>query len=91
MLAAEVSFCKKEVFIQKSEQDTIVDVAVGQAADIERYLKKEITILDDVIKAQSIRQKAEFSRLNQQVLDVKNIKEELEASRMENVCRLIRV
>jgi len=48
-LAAEISFNKKECKILKSEQDTIIDVAKAQDVDIERYLHKEIKILDDVI------------------------------------------
>ena len=38
--------------ILKTEQDTIVDVAKAQDADIERYLKKEIRVLDHVIEKQ---------------------------------------
>lgn len=77
-LAAEVSYCKKEVQILKSEQDTIVDVAKSQCVDIERYLEKESTILSDVIGKQNLRQKAEYSRLNEQISDVKSIRDELD-------------
>ena len=45
----EVSFATKEYRILKSEQDTIIDVARAQDQDIERYLNKEIRILDDII------------------------------------------
>jgi hypothetical protein len=45
----EVSFATKEYKILKSEQDTIIDVAKAQDQDIERYLNKEIRILDDII------------------------------------------
>ena len=55
LLAAEVSHGKKEVGILKSEQDTIVEVANSQTADIERYLQKEILILKDVISKQHTR------------------------------------
>ena len=48
-LKAEVAYQNKEMRILKSEQDTIVDVAKAQDADIERYLTKESKILDDVI------------------------------------------
>ena len=43
------------MLILKSEQDTIVSVAKAQDADIERYLNKETTILDDVILKQNKR------------------------------------
>ena len=45
----EVSYANKEYKILKTEQDTIIDVANTQDADIKRYLQKEIKILDDVI------------------------------------------
>ena len=48
--------------ILKSEQDTIVAVAKAQDADIERYLNKEIKILDDVKVKQHARQDVEFRR-----------------------------
>lgn len=63
-LAAEVAFCRKEVHIQKTEQDTVADVAKTQCADIERYLHKEVEILDNVIKQQQDRQEIEFKRLH---------------------------
>ena len=49
-LAAEVSSGKKEVSILKSEQETIVEIAKAQTIDIQRYLDKETTILNDCIK-----------------------------------------
>jgi hypothetical protein len=54
-LAAENTFCKKETFILKTEQDTIETVVKTQSADIERYLQKEVFILDDVISKQNLR------------------------------------
>ena len=47
-LKQEVSFARKEVRQLKGEQDTVEDVAKAQCADIQRYLEKEIAILDDV-------------------------------------------
>jgi hypothetical protein len=67
MLAAEVSYGKKEVGILKTELETIGDVAKSQTADIERYLDKEIVILKDVVEKQHVRQSAEFVRLAEQV------------------------
>ena len=77
--------------ILNSEKRTIVDVACSQQVDIERYLDKEITILNDCINKQALRQKAEYSRLNEQVSDVKTIRDELDIGRMECVHKLIRV
>ena len=57
-----MAFCRKEVGILKTEQDTVEDVAKAQTVDIKRYLQKEIAILDDVINKFNIRQKAENSR-----------------------------
>ena len=90
-LAAEVSFCNKEVRILKSEQDTIVDVAQSQTKDIETYLDKETTVLNDAINKQSLRQKAEYSRLTEQVVDCRNIRDELDHSRMECVGKMLKV
>ncbi len=56
---------KKETRILKSEQDTIVDVAKSQSTDIERYLQKEIKVLEDVILKQHQRQETEYKRLHQ--------------------------
>lgn len=88
MLAAEVNYCKKEVMIQKSECQTIAEVADSQCKDIERYLKKEVGILDDCISKQRTRQNAEYSRLNKQCADVTDIKAELENRRLNCVKRI---
>lgn len=66
-------------------------MAKQQTHDIERYLEKETGILSDVITKQSMRQNAEYSRLNEQVSDVKRIRNELEDGRMECVTKLVRV
>ena len=63
-LAQENVFCKKEVHILKSEQDTVEEVSITQCSDIKRYLQKEITILEDVINKANVRQKAENSRFS---------------------------
>jgi hypothetical protein len=71
--------------ILRSEQATIVDVAHSQCQDIEKYLEKETNVLNDCINKQALRQKAEYSRLNEQVQDVKAIRNELDSGRMECV------
>ena len=61
-LKADVAFARKEVRQLKSEQDTVEAIANAQCNDIERYLRKEINILDDVILKAQKRQKAENQR-----------------------------
>ena len=61
------------------------DVAKSQCADIERYLKKEINILDDVIIKANKRQKAENQRFQAQISQVRQISTELDQSRIECV------
>ena len=90
-LAEDLAFQKKEMYNLKSEQDTIVDVAKAQDADIERYLNKENGVLREVIAKQHTRQAVEFKRLDGQCCDVKKIVEDLDASRMECVHKVKRV
>ena len=60
-------------------------MAKAQCTDIQRYLQKEIAILDDVqIKAKK-RQTAENSRFQLQIGQVRQISEELDDSRLECV------
>jgi acetolactate synthase small subunit len=58
-LKQEVAFARKEVKQMKSEQNTVEDVAKAQCADIQRYLEKEIAILDDVQLKANKRQQTE--------------------------------
>lgn len=90
-LKQEVSFARKEVRQLKSEQDTVEDVSKAQCADIQRYLQKEIAILDDCINKANKRQKAEHSRFQVQISQVRKISTELDMSRMECVDSVIRV
>ena len=52
-------FQRKEVRQLKASQDTVEDVAKAQCSDIQRYLQKEIAILDDVQKKADKKQKTE--------------------------------
>lgn len=61
-LREEVMFQRKEVRQMKGEQDTVEDVAKAQCADIERYLQKEIAILDDIQKKADKKQRTENQR-----------------------------
>ena len=67
------------------------EVSETQCMDIKRYLIKELTILDDVINKSNVRQKAENSRFQLQVAQVKQISNELDKSRMEALERLLKV
>ena len=90
-LKQEVAFARKEVRQLKSEEDTVADVAKAQCQDIERYLSKEIAILDDVINKANKRQKAENMRFQVQISQVRQISEELDDSRLECVRAVRRV
>jgi chromosome segregation ATPase len=84
-LRQELAFCKKEVQILKTEQDTVEEVATAQSNDIERYLSKENNLLNDVINKFSIRQKAENTRFQVQVSQCRQILNDLEDNRLECV------
>ena len=84
-LREEVMFQRKEVRQLKANQDTVEDVAKAQCADIQRYLQKEIAILDDVQKKADKKQKTENSRFQLQISQVRQISYELDVSRQECV------
>lgn len=79
----EVAFARKEVRQLKAEQDTVEAIAQAQCNDIERYLTKEINILDDVITKAEKRQKAENARFQMQISQVRQISNELDNDRLE--------
>ena len=81
-LREEVMFQRKEVRQLKGEQDTVEDVAKAQCADIERYLQKEIAILDDVQTKADKKQKTENQRFQLQISQVRQISSDLDASRV---------
>lgn len=70
-MKSEVAFARKEVRQLHSEQDTVEAISNAQCNDIERYLKKEISILDDVILKSMQRQTAENKRFQIQVSQVR--------------------
>jgi len=76
-----VAYCKKEVNVLHSEQQTVGEVAQTQCDDIERYLKKETNILEDTINKAQMRQKAENSRFFQQCQQTHRMANELNADR----------
>ena len=45
----ELQFCKKEVQVLNSERDTVLEMAKTKCDDIDRYLHKEISYLEELI------------------------------------------
>ena len=58
--------------------NTTLEIGKGQGNDIERYLKKECRVMDDIIVKQQKKQKAEYAKINNGVHDVCNIIVELD-------------
>ena len=90
-LAQDVSYCKKEVQILHSEQTAIAQQCNQQQDEAQAYIEHEVGVLNSCIQKQAIRQKAEFSRLNEQVLDVRSFRDELDKERMKSVAKLQKV
>ena len=86
-----MQFSRKEVKQLKGEEDTVADVARAQCNDIERYLRKEIGILDDVINKADQRQKTDNLRFQVQISQTRQILEALDDSRLESVRAVRRV
>ena len=75
----------------KSEQDTVEAIANAQCNEIERYLRKEIGILDDINLKANKRQKAENERFYLQISQVRTISSELDTDRIECLKQLAAV
>jgi uncharacterized protein YlxW (UPF0749 family) len=58
----ELNFLKKEIHILNTEKDTIAEMASTKCEDIDRYLHKELTYLEELIGKSQVKQKAENSR-----------------------------
>lgn len=58
----ELNFLKKEINILNTEKDTIAEMASSKCDDIDRYLHKEISYLEELIGKSQVKQKAENSR-----------------------------
>jgi hypothetical protein len=63
----------------------VCDVAKAQSQDIERYLLKEVAILDKIIVSQNERQDVEYARLWEKCRDYAKIRKELDEERIECV------
>ena len=60
-------------------------MAKSQSQDIERYLLKEVAILNNMIVKQNERQDVEYSRLWEKCRDYAKIRKELDEERVECV------
>lgn len=87
----ELNFLKKEVHILNTEKDTIAEMASTKCDDIDRYLHKELSYLEELINKSQIKQKAENSRFQYQCQQVKQIANELDDERMGLVKRVINI
>ena len=58
----ELNFLKKEIHILNCEKDTIEEMTMTKMNDINKYLTKEITYLEESINKAQVKQKAENSR-----------------------------
>ena len=76
-LTSEMNFHKKEVQILKSEKETIEKVLDIKVLDVHKSLMNEINRVEDNLKRHLAHQKAENSRLQQQINKLKDEKTEL--------------
>ena len=51
----ELNFLKKEIHILNTEKDTVSEMAQTKSDDIEKYLHKEISYLEELIQKGSIK------------------------------------
>ena len=84
-------YCNNEVEILKQEKSTIVELAKTQSADVKRYLDDEVRILGDSVQKSYARQKAENSRLYDQIGESRDLGSELDSERLLCVRRLARI
>ena len=78
----EMNFHKKEVQILKSEKDTLEKVLDMKIGDVRKSLMNEISRVEDDLKRHLAHQKAENSRLQQQINKLKDEKTELAGQMM---------
>ena len=90
-LHQEVAYCKKEVNLLKAEQDTVESVASTQCSDIERYLRKEIGILEDIINKSQGRQTADNNKFYGQINQTSRMIGDLNDERCNCVMRMNKV
>ena len=77
-LNEELNFHKKEVSILKSEKETLESVLTVKTQDVRKTLVNELFRVEEEMKRHYAHQKAENSRLQQQVTTLKGEKTALE-------------
>ncbi|CAK73612.1 unnamed protein product (macronuclear) [Paramecium tetraurelia] len=74
----EMNFHKKEVQILKSEKDTLESVLSMKTQDVKKTLTNELMRIEEEMKRHFAHQKAENSRLQQQITGLKGEKTALQ-------------
>ena len=74
----EMNFHKKEVQILKSEKDTLESVLTMKTQDVKKTLTNELMRIEEEMKRHFAHQKAENSRLQQQITALKGEKTALQ-------------
>ncbi|CAG9330550.1 unnamed protein product [Blepharisma stoltei] len=77
-ITEEMNFHKKEVQILRSEKDTLENVLNMKVNDVRKSLMNEISRVEEEMKRHFSHQKAENSRLQQQITQLKGEKTALE-------------
>jgi chromosome segregation ATPase len=77
-ITEEMNFHKKEVQILRSEKDTLENVLNMKINDVRKSLMNEIARVEDEMKRHFAHQKAENSRLQQQITQLKGEKTSLQ-------------
>jgi chromosome segregation ATPase len=81
-ITEEMNFHKKEVQLLRSEKDTLEKVLDMKVSDVRKSLMNEISRVEDELKRHLAHQKAENSRLQQQINKLKDEKTELAGQMM---------
>merc|ERR1712096_121462 len=77
-VSEEMNCHKKEVQVLRSEKETLDQVLTMKTQDVKKSLTNEITRVDDEMKRHFSHQKAENSRLQQQITALKGEKTALQ-------------
>jgi len=83
----EMNFHKKEVQILKSEKDTLESVLTMKTQDVKKTLTNELMRIEEEMKRHFAHQKAENSRLQQQITALKGEKTALQQQLLGNIMR----
>ena len=85
----EMNFHKKEVQILKSEKDTLESVLTMKTQDVKKTLTNELMRIEEEMKRHFAHQKAENSRLQQQITALKGEKTALQQQLLGNIMEKI--